>query len=101
MSTGHASLSRAARSPSAAAPSSTSTAMNVPSLLMRLARPRSRGRPLGELGFDHLGDVLDALGDRDPGAREARDLLRGGVLLAFDDRAGVAEGHAGHLVHEA
>src|SRR5437762_14286669 len=101
MSTGQASVSLAASSPSAAASSSTSTAMKIPSLLMRLPRLRSRGRPLGEPGPDHLGDVLDTLGDRDPRAREAGALLRCGVLSPFDDRAGVAEGPPGHLTHEA
>src|SRR2546423_9420961 len=101
MSTGHASVSLAASSGSAAACSSIWTAMKMPSSLIRLSRPLSRGRLLRELGFDHLGDVLDALGDRDPRLGQAGDLLRGGVLLAFDDRAGVAEGHPRHLVHEA
>src|SRR5207248_8211362 len=101
MSTGQASVSLAASSESAAAWSSTSTAMKMPSSLMRRSRPLSRGRPLRELGFDHLGDVLDTLGDRDPRLGQAGDLLGGGVLLAFDDRAGMAEGHPRHLIHEA
>src|SRR2546426_11842709 len=101
MSTGHASASLAASSESAAAWSSTSTATKMPSLLTGLPRTRSCWRPLGELGPDHLGDVLDALGHRDPGAGEAGDLLRGGVLLAFDDRAWLARGHAGPLGQEA
>ena len=75
---------------SAAAASSTSTAMKMPSFLMP-------GAPLGDLGPDDLGDVLDPLGDGDAGLRQARDLLGGRVLLAFDDRAGVAEAHARHL----
>ena len=36
-----------------------------------------------------------------PAAREPRDLLGRRVGLALDDRAGVAEAHARHLVHEA
>src|SRR5436190_21439865 len=101
MSTGHASVRLAASSGSAAAWSSTSTAMKMPSSLIRLSRPLSRRRPLRELGFDHLGDVLDTLGDSDPRLVQAGDLLRGGVLLAFDDRAGMAEGHPRQLIHEA
>src|SRR3990170_766738 len=36
-----------------------------------------------------------------PGGTQPADLLGGGVLLALDDGAGVAETHAGHGVHEA
>src|ERR1039457_1811098 len=95
MSTGQASFNLTASSRSPATWSSTSTAMNVPSALMRgscRSMPgicRSCRAPLRDLGADQPGDVLDPLGHGDARLGEARDLLRGGVLLAFDDRAGV------------
>src|SRR5581483_6735487 len=45
-------------------------------------------------------DRLDALGDRDARGLHALDLVGRRVGLALDDRAGVAEAHARHLVHE-
>src|SRR5271167_2644761 len=94
MSTGQTSASFAASAGSEAVASSTSIAMNVPSL-------RIRAFLRADLLADHLRDVLDPLGDRDAGAFEALDLLGRRVLLALDDRARVPEAHAGHLVHEA
>src|ERR671936_2418057 len=93
MSTGQTSANRAASSRSAAASAETSTAMKR--LLYMRAAPR------GDRLLDEVGDVLNALGDRDPGRLQARDLLARRVLPALDDRAGVAERHARHLVHEA
>src|SRR3972149_3050546 len=46
------------------------------------------------------GDVRYLLRHADAGLAEAADFLGGGVLLALDDRAGMAEAHAGHRVHE-
>src|SRR4051795_11580735 len=90
MSTGQTSVSFAARAWSDATSGETSTSMK-----------RLDMRTLRDPGPHHAWDVLDPLGDLDPGRGQARDLLRRGVLLALDDRAGVAEGHARHLVHEA
>src|SRR5882724_5707351 len=92
--TGQTSSSFAASCASPATASSTSMPMKIASL-------RIGGAPLGELGPHDLRDLGDLLSHGDAGLREAGDLLGGGVLLALDDRAGVAEAHAGHLVHEA
>src|SRR3954447_24497596 len=54
-----------------------------------------------DLLLDEVGDLRDLLGHGDPRVVESLDLLRGRVGLALDDRAGVAEAHARHLVHEA
>src|SRR4051812_22523122 len=89
MSTGQTSASVAASAVSAAASGVTSTSMK------RLDMGAIR-----DLGPDHLGDVLDALGDIDARGVQPGDLLARGVLLALDDRAGVPEGHAWHLVHD-
>src|SRR3954451_3754562 len=94
MSTGQTSSSFAASSPSPATASSTSMPMKIASL-------RIGGAPLGELRLHDLRDLGDLLRDRDAGLGEPGDLLRGRVLLALDDRAGMAEAHAGHLAHEA
>src|SRR3954464_10410762 len=90
MSTGQTSVSFAASAWSDATSGETSTSMK-----------RLDMRTLGDPGPHHPGDVLDPLGDLDPGGGQARNLLGRGVLLALDDRAGVAKGHARHLVHEA
>ena len=52
--------------------------------------------------LDPVGDLVDPLDDGDAGGLEAGDLLGRRVLVALDDRAGVAEAHALHLlvVHE-
>src|SRR4051794_35477872 len=50
-------------------------------------------------GLHDVGYLRDLLGDRDPRVGEPGDLLGRGVLLALDDRAGVAEAHPRHLVH--
>src|SRR3954453_19688444 len=89
MSTGQTSASVAASATSAATSGATSTSMK-----------RLDMGPLGDLGPDHLGDVLDALGDIDARGAQPGDLLGRGVLPALDDRAGVPEGHARHLVHD-
>src|SRR5438552_14091693 len=94
MSTGQTSASLAASSASPVTASSTSMPMKIASL-------RIGGAPLRELGPHDLRDLRDLLRDGDARLCQARDLLRGGVLLALDDRAGVPEAHAGHLVHEA
>src|SRR5215207_9671873 len=94
MSTGQTSSSLAASAASPATASSTSMPMKIASL--RIGRA-----PLGELRLHDLGDLRDLLCDGDAGLREAGDLLSRRVLLALDDRAGVAEAHARHLVHEA
>ena len=102
MSTGQASVELWASSPSAAAESSTSTAMKIPSLPLRapLGSGSAPTPPRSEILAPTIGDVLDSLGHLDAGRRQAGDLLAGRVGLAFDDRAGVAEAHPGHLVHE-
>ena len=64
---------------------------------------------LGILGFAYWENYLDDCEDTAalvwtaeyPGLGEARDLFGGGVFFALDDGAGVSEGHAGHVVHEA
>src|SRR3954451_7750365 len=94
MSTGQTSSSFAASSASPATPSSTSMPMKIASL-------RIGGAPLGELRLHDLRDLGDLLRDGDARLSQPGDLLRGLVLLALDDRAGMAEAHAGHLVHEA
>src|SRR5215831_5914301 len=91
MLTGHTSASFFATAGSRAAASSTRTSMKVPAMLLALR----------EAPADQLGDVLDALRHRDARALHALDLGCRGVLAALDDRAGVAEAHALHLVHEA
>src|SRR3954447_13422925 len=90
MSTGQTSASLAAMAASAATSGETSTSMN-----------RLDMGALREFGPDRSRDVLDPLGDLDPGRLQAGDLLARRVLLAFHDRPRVAERHAGHLVHEA
>src|SRR5947208_12422230 len=92
MSTGQTSASLAASCPSPATASSTSMPMKIASL-------RIGGG--SQLAPHDLRDLRDLLGNGDPGLRQARDLLGGSVLLALHDRAGVAEAHARHLVHEA
>src|SRR5215211_8891956 len=92
MSTGQTSVSLAASCASPVTASSTSMPMKIASL--RIGR-RS------QLRLHDLRDLGDLLRDGYAGLCEAGDLLRGGVLLALDDRSGVAEAHAGHLVHEA
>src|SRR5436189_3878210 len=92
MSTGQTSSSFAASCASPATASSTSMPMKMASL-------RIGGGP--QLALHDLRDLRDLLGDRDAGLGEAGDLLGGRVLLALHDRAGVAEAHARHLVHEA
>src|SRR5512132_1543915 len=106
MSTGQTSASLAATAASWAASSSTSTAMKIASALTRWSPPRGiqprvlrqgiglRPLYLGELRLHQARDVLDALGHDDAGGGQARDLLARRVLLALDDRAGVAEAHA-------
>src|ERR671933_756584 len=99
MSTGQTSVSLAAIAGSPAASSATSMPMKMPS--ERMGSDLLRGdvdAALGELGLHDLRDLGDLLGDRDPGLRQARDLLARRVLLALDDRAGMAEAHARHLV---
>src|SRR3954470_18886417 len=91
MSTGQTSASLAASCASPATASSTSMPMKMASL-------RIGGG--SQLALHDLRDLGDLLRDRDPGLREARYLLGGRVLLALDDRAGVAEAHPRHLVHE-
>src|SRR3954467_9259312 len=88
MSTGQTSVSLAAMTASAATPGAISTSMK-------------RLDMLGDPRADHARDVLDPLGDLDTCRGEAGDLLGRRVLLTLHDRAGVAERHAGHLVHEA
>src|SRR5262249_46552879 len=90
MFTGQTSTSFFASAGSAATFGSTSTSMNMPAMSV----------PSQSL-LHERGDVLDALGDGDPGRLHALDLVRGRVGLALDDRAGVAEAHARHGVHEA
>src|SRR5574338_784293 len=90
MSTGHASTSFFTSARSFATAGSTFTSMKRPATL----RPP-------ELLADQDRDLLDALRHRDPGRLHPRDLLRGRVFLALDDRARVAEAHDLHLVHEA
>ena len=65
-----------------------------------VAAARSRRHP--QLLLHRVGDLVDPLDHGDPGGLEAGDLLRRGVLVALDDRAGVAEAHPLHLlvVHE-
>src|SRR3954468_20394445 len=94
MSTGQASSSFFAMSASSRTSSATSTSMNVPGISLRL-------HLLADLLFHEVRDLADLLRHGDPGVVQALDLLRGGVGLALDDRAGVAEAHARHLVHEA
>src|SRR3954470_17095542 len=103
MSTGHASWSRRARSASPRTESSISTSMNVPGIRRSSSGGGvdSRGGPLAEALADELGDLRDLLGDGDAGVLEARDLLGRRAGAALDDRPGVAEAHARHLVHEA
>src|SRR4051812_50208886 len=103
MSTGQTSSSFLASSASPATSSETSTSMKTPSC----ADPDGPGREAEEpSGIDFVlhdvRDLVDPLDDGDAGCLEARDLLRRRVLLALDDRAGVAEAHALHLlvVHE-
>src|SRR5919112_5358093 len=102
MSTGHTSASLAAIAGSVTYWSSTSMPMNVASV--RIGSPvllrRDFDAALGELALHDLRDLGDLLRDRDAGLGEAGDLLGRGVLLALDDRAGMAEAHARHLVHE-
>src|SRR6185295_1857431 len=93
MLTGQTSVSFFATAASLAAAASTSTLMNIP---FGISAPC-----LGETFFDEARDVLDAFGHRDAGGIHALDLVGGGVGLALDDGAGVAEAHARHLVHEA
>src|SRR4051812_32970353 len=93
MSTGQTSSSFAARAASPVTESSTSMPMKMASL-------RIGGAPLGQLRLHDVRDLGDLLGHGDPRLREALDLLGGRVLLALHDRAGVAEAHPGHLVHE-
>ena len=83
----------AASSASRATASSTSTAMNE-----RLAHGRSPGDPLVATipGICEISSATTI-----PASARRAIFSRGGVLLALDDRAGVAEAHAGHLVHEA
>ena len=59
-------------------------------------------RPRPSVSLTRVGDLVDPLDHRDAGRLEAGDLLGGRVLGALDDRAGVAEAHALHLlvVHE-
>src|SRR4051794_11134582 len=113
MSTGQTSASLVATAVSWATASSTSTPMKVASALTPLRSP-PRGiqpralrtgiglRPLypRQLGLHDLRDLADLPRDGDPRLGQARDLLARRVLLALDDRAGVAEAHARHLVHE-
>src|SRR3954453_21775863 len=116
MSTGQTSASLVATAVSWATASSTSTAMKMASALMPLRSPPRgiqggwvrflrTGIGLGplhprQLGLHDLRDLRDLLCDGDPRLGQARDLLARRVLLALDDRAGVAEAHARHLVHE-
>ena len=92
MSTGQASSSFFASSESSATCSSSSTSMKIPFSVAHRA----------ERLLDAVGDLVDPLDDRNAGGFEPRDLLGRRVLLALDDRAGVAEAHALHLlvVHE-
>src|SRR4051794_27374603 len=92
MSTGQTSASLAASCASPATVSSTSIPMKMASL-------RIGGG--SQLRLHDLRDLRDLLGDRDPCLGQSLDLLGSGVLLALDNRPGVAEAHAGHLVHEA
>src|SRR5207244_2242467 len=89
--TGQTSSSLAASSSSPATASSTSMPMKMASLRIGGG---SQLRP------HDVRDLRDLLGDGDAGLGEAGDLLGRRVLLALDDRAGVAEAHARHLVHE-
>src|SRR5439155_12754718 len=91
MSTGQTSSSFAASCGSPATASSTSMPMKMASL-------RIGGR--SELAPHDLRDLRDLLGDGDACLGEAGDLLGRRVLFALDDRAGVAEAHPRHLVHE-
>src|ERR671936_3192250 len=91
MSTGQTSVSLAASCASPVTASSTSMPMKMASLRIGGG---SQLRP------HDLRDLRDLLGHRDAGFGEAGDLLGGRVLLALDDRAGMAETHARHLVHE-
>src|SRR5690349_4499738 len=91
MSTGQTSSSFAASSASPVTASSTSMPMKTASL-------RIGGR--SQFRLHDLRDLRDLLGDGDARLRQPLDLLGGGVLLALHDRAGVAEAHARHLVHE-
>src|SRR3954449_5722659 len=101
MSTGHTSASFRARSASRATASSTSTSMKIAlAVAAWLMRPHSCWNLRSEPLLHEVGDLGDLLRDRDAGLLEARDLLGGRVRLALDDRAGVAEAHARHLVHE-
>src|SRR5437016_10397891 len=90
MLTGQTSTSFLASAASAATARSTWTSMNMPAISMSL-----------QAFLHERRDVLDPLRHRDAGGLHALDLVGRGVGLPLDDRAGVAEAHAGHLVHEA
>src|SRR5207245_7504666 len=90
MLTGQTSTSFLVSAASAATARSTWTSMNMPGISLALQALLHERR-----------DVLDPLRHRDARGLHALDLVGRGVGLPLDDRPGVAEAHARHLVHEA